>query len=73
MMKMAAMHIKGINPLDIFFSRMKMPMALVLGMLHWGNGPYQVCTNDESRLTLTYFMARSNLIPYVFMGKLLKC
>ena len=26
-----------------------------------------VCTNDESRFTLTYFMARSNLIPNAFI------
>ena len=30
---------------------------------------YQVCTNDESRLTLTYFMARSNLIPNAFIWR----
>ena len=45
-------------------------MPLGLGMLHWGCGLYQVCTNDESSLTLTYFMARSNLIPNtVIWGK----
>ena len=42
-------------------------MALGLGMKHWGCGFYQVCTNDESSLTLTYFMARSNLIPNAFI------
>ena len=26
---------------------------------------FEVCTNDESRLTLINFMARSNLIPNV--------
>ena len=29
--------------------------------------PYQICINDESSLTLTYFMARSNLIPYALI------
>ena len=24
----------------------------------WGLGPYRICTNDESSLTMTYFMAR---------------
>ena len=33
----------------------------------WGCGPYQICTNDESKLALTYFMARSNLIPSAFI------
>ena len=53
--------------LNIFFSGTKRPMALVLGMWHWGYGPYQICTNDEYRLTLIYFMAKSNLIPTAFI------
>ena len=27
----------------------------------------QVCSNDYPGLTLTYFMARSNLVPYAFV------
>ena len=30
-------------------------------------GPTRFCTNDESRLTLTYIMARSNLISNAFI------
>ena len=41
--------------------------ALVLGMKHLGSRPYQVSTNDESSLTVTYFTARSNLIPSVII------
>ena len=26
-------------------------------------GTYQVCSNDDLRLTLTYFPSRSNLLP----------
>ena len=26
----------------------------------------QICSNDDPGLTLTYFMARSNLVPYAF-------
>ena len=26
-----------------------------------------ICSNDDTELTLTYFMARSNLIPYAFV------
>ena len=63
MAKMATMPIYGKNPLNIFISVTKRPMALGLGMYHWGCGSYQICTNDESRMTLTYIMARSNLIP----------
>ena len=28
---------------------------------------YQVCSNDDHGLTLTYFTARSNLVPYAFV------
>ena len=64
--KMAAMLIFGKTPLKIF-SRTKRPTTLRLGMKHWGCGPCQVCTNDDSLLTLTNFAARSNLIPYSFI------
>ena len=41
-------------------------MTLELGMLHWGCGAYQVCSNDDPRLTLTYLTSRSNLLPNAF-------
>ena len=28
---------------------------------------HQVCSNDDPELTLTYFTARSNLVPYAFV------
>ena len=28
---------------------------------------YQDCSNDDSVLTMTYFRARSNLVPYAFV------
>ena len=42
-------------------------MTLKLCMLHQVLEYYQVCSNDDPRLTLTYFMARSNLVPYAFV------
>ena len=42
-------------------------MTLKLGMQHWVLEYYQVCSNDDPELTLTYFMARSYLIPYAFV------
>ena len=69
MTNMATMSIYGKNSLNLFFSGTKRPLALGLGMSDWGYGPYQVSTNDESRLTLTYLMARSNLIPYAFIWR----
>ena len=42
-------------------------MTLKVDMQHWVLEYYQVCSNDESGLTLTYFMARSNFVPYAFV------
>ena len=66
MTKMTSMPIYGKNSLKIFFSRTRRPVALGLGMLHWGCGAYQVGSNDEPRLTLTYFTSRSNSLPNAF-------
>ena len=60
MTKMAAMPIYGKKPLKIFFSGTKRPMTLKLGMLHWVHEYYQIYSNDDAGLTLTYFTARSN-------------
>ena len=66
MTKMAAMPIYGKNPLKIFFSRTRRPMTLGLGIKHQGCRAYQVCSNDDPGLTLTYLMSRSNLLPNAF-------
>ena len=42
-------------------------MTLKLGMQHWVLEYYQVCSNDDPGLTLTYFTAGSNLVPYAFV------
>ena len=42
-------------------------MTLKLGMQHRVHKYYQVCPNDDPGLTLTYFTARSNLVPYAFV------
>ena len=66
MTKMTDMPIYGKNPLKIFLYRTRRPVTLGLGMSHWGCGAYQVCSNDDPRLTLTYLMSRSNLLPNAF-------
>ena len=58
MTKLAATPIYGNNPLKIVFSRTRRPMTLGLGMYHWGCGAYDVCSNDDPRLTLTYFTSK---------------
>ena len=42
-------------------------MTLNLGMHHRVLKYYQVCSNDDPGLTLTYFTASSNLVPYAFV------
>ena len=42
-------------------------MALKLGMQHRVLEYYQVYSNVDPGLTLTYFTARSNLVPYAFV------
>ena len=42
-------------------------MTLKLGMLHQVLEYNQVCSNDDPGLTLTYFTARPNLVPYAFV------
>ena len=44
-------------------------MTLKLGMQHRVLEYYQVYSNDVPGLTLTYFTARSNLVPYAFVWK----
>ena len=45
----------------------KEKMTLKVGMQHCVLKYYQICSNDDPRMTLTSFMARSNLVPYAFI------
>ena len=56
-----------VKTLKIFFSGTKRPMTLKLGMQHRVLEYYQVCSTYDPGLTLTYFTARSNLVPYAFV------
>ena len=47
-------------------------MTLKVGMQHWVLEYYQVCSNDDPGMTLTYFTARSNLVPYAFVWEKVK-
>ena len=42
-------------------------MTLKVGIQHRVFKYYQVCSNDDLGLTVTYFTARSNLVPYSFV------
>ena len=51
----------------IFFSGTKRPMTLKICMQHWMLKYYHICSNDDPGLTLTYFTARSNMVPYAYV------
>ena len=70
--KMAAMPIYGKKLLKIFFTGTKRPMTFKVDMQHWVLEYYQIVQNNDSGLTLTYFMARSNLVPYAFVWEKVK-
>ena len=61
-----------VKPLKIL-SGPKRLMTLKLGMRHWLLEYYQICSNDDPGLTLTYFKTRSNLDLFFRMGKCLSC
>ena len=67
MTKMVAMPVYGKNLKKIIFSGSKRQMTLKVGMQHWLLKYYQVCSSDDPGITLTYFMAMSNLVPYTFV------
>ena len=47
-------------------------MTLNIGMQHRVLKSYQLYSNDDPGLTLTYFTARSDLVPYAFIWKKVK-
>ena len=47
-------------------------MTLKLGMQHRVLEYYPVCSNDVPGLTVIYFTARSNLVPYAFIWEKVK-
>ena len=47
-------------------------MILKLGMQHRGLKLYKVYINSDPGLTLTYFTARSSLVPYAFVWEKVK-
>ena len=61
--KMAAIPIYGKNLKNSSLE----PKELKLGIHNRVLKYYQICSNDDPGLTLTYFTARSNLLPYAFI------
>ena len=67
MTKMVTMPIYVKNLKKIIFSGIEEPMTLKVGMQHWVLKYYQVYSNDDPGIALTYFTARSILVPYAFV------
>ena len=61
-----------VKTLKIFFSGSNKLMTFKLGIQHRVLEYYQIYSNDDPGLTLTYFMARSNLVPYAFIWEKVK-
>ena len=72
MTKMAAMPIYGKNHLRCFSLGSERPMTLKLSIQHWVLQYYEVCSSDAPGLTVTCFMARSDLVPYAFVWEKVK-
>ena len=53
----------------LIFSGTQKPMTLKVDMQLWVRECYQVYSNAVSDLTLTYFIAKSILVPYVLYEK----
>ena len=67
MTNMATMLIYGKNLKKKIFSGTKWLMTLKDGVQHLVLEYYQVCSNDDPGLTLTYLTARINLVPCAFV------
>ena len=65
---MDTMPIYGKTPLKIF-SGTGRPISTKLGTYNQGLQSIKDCSNDDPRVTLTYFMARSNWLLRLFYEK----
>ena len=66
MTKMAATPIYGKNPLKNILLQNQKDDDLGTWYVALGCGAYQVCSNDDPSLTLTYLTSRSNLLSNAF-------
>ena len=70
-------HMTKISPISIYGKNLKIfisswtkrPMTLKIGMQHRVLKCYQIYSNHDPGLTLTYFTTRPNLVPYAFVSE----
>ena len=60
-------HMTKTVAMPIYGKNLKQSSSLELGMQHRVLEYYQIYSNDDPGLTLTYFTARSNLVPDAFV------
>ena len=65
MTKMASMPLNGKNPSKDLRNQKAYDLETWYSIQYLGLGPYIVCSNDDPRLT--FFTARSNLLPNAFV------
>ena len=63
---------KMVKTIKDILSGIKRPMTLKLSMQYWVLQYYQTWSKDAAGLALTYFTARSNLVPYAFVWEKVK-
>ena len=61
--KLAAPPINGKDPYKTFSSGTSGHISRKVGMWHLGLRSMKICSNYDHGLTLTYFTARSNVLP----------
>ena len=61
-----------VKTLKIFCSKTEQPVILKNGVQHHVLKYYKIPSNDDLGLTLTYFVTRSNLVPYAFVWEKVK-
>ena len=61
-----------VKTLKISLFGTKRPITLKLGMQYRLIDYYQIYSNDDTGMTLTYFTAKSYLFPYASDGKKIK-
>ena len=59
--------IKNLNNLSSFLNQKTNDLETWYAARYWVLEYYRVCSNDDSGLTLTYFRAMSNLVPFTFV------
>ena len=56
-----------VHHLKLFFFEIEKQISLKFGIQNWVHKHYQICSNEDPRLTCVLFIQRSALVPYTFV------